>query len=259
MALEDLTGTKYLDSLVSTNPVGATDPKSEGDDHIRGIKNTLKLSFPAISGAVTATHTELNLLDGVTSTTSELNILDGVTSTTAELNLLDGVTATTAEINYSSGVTSAIQTQLDSHDHNGGDGGTITEGAHTTPTTGATYRHAQTGTLVAGADTSLTRLGEHTIVVQRTGVYQLSFEMRTSSGAYTATARIYRNPSTAYGGEVVFGTTQTTTSTTFVEKVEASLSLNAGDVLVLYASIGNAASNYEVQNFTLESAVKPFG
>ena len=49
---------------------------------------------------------------GVTATASELNILDGVTSTTAELNLLDGVTATTAELNYVDGVTSNVQTQL---------------------------------------------------------------------------------------------------------------------------------------------------
>ena len=71
--------------------------------------------------SVTATATELNLLDGITSTTAELNILDGVTATAAELNLLDGVTATTselnmvdsitatvAELNYVDGVTSAI-------------------------------------------------------------------------------------------------------------------------------------------------------
>jgi hypothetical protein len=43
---------------------------------------------------VTATATELNVLDGITATTAELNILDGITATTAELNLLDGVTAT---------------------------------------------------------------------------------------------------------------------------------------------------------------------
>ena len=49
---------------------------------------------------ITATATELNILDGVTATTAELNILDGVTATTAELNILDGVTATTAELNY---------------------------------------------------------------------------------------------------------------------------------------------------------------
>ena len=56
--------------------------------------------------AVTATATELNILDGVTSTTAELNILDGVTATTAELNILDGVTSTTAELNILDGVTS---------------------------------------------------------------------------------------------------------------------------------------------------------
>ncbi len=36
-----------------------------------------------------------------------------ITATATELNLLDGVTATTAELNYVDGVTSAIQTQLD--------------------------------------------------------------------------------------------------------------------------------------------------
>ena len=49
----------------------------------------------------------------ITATASELNILDGVTASTNELNILDGVTATTAELNYVDGVTSNIQTQLD--------------------------------------------------------------------------------------------------------------------------------------------------
>jgi hypothetical protein len=50
---------------------------------------------------------------GVTATTTELNVLDGITATTTELNVLDGITATTTELNYTDGVTSAIQTQLD--------------------------------------------------------------------------------------------------------------------------------------------------
>ena len=66
-----------------------------------------------ILDGVTSTTAELNILDGVTSTAAELNILDGVTATATELNLLDGVTATTTELNYVDGVTSAIQTQLD--------------------------------------------------------------------------------------------------------------------------------------------------
>lgn len=109
MALE--TGT-YISDLTSTNPT-STDPKSQGDDHIRLLKSTVKATLPNVTGAVTATQAELNIMDGVTSTTAELNILDGVTSTAAEINILDGVTASTAEINYIDGVTSAIQPQID--------------------------------------------------------------------------------------------------------------------------------------------------
>jgi hypothetical protein len=39
-------------------------------------------------------------LPGITATASEINILDGVTATASEINILDGVTATTTEINY---------------------------------------------------------------------------------------------------------------------------------------------------------------
>lgn len=50
---------------------------------------------------------------GVTASTTELNVLDGITASTAELNILDGVTADATELNYVEGVTSSIQTQLD--------------------------------------------------------------------------------------------------------------------------------------------------
>ncbi len=43
MGLE--TGT-YLDDLVTSNPIGATDPKSQGDNHLRLIKSVLKNTFP---------------------------------------------------------------------------------------------------------------------------------------------------------------------------------------------------------------------
>jgi len=136
MALE--TGT-YISDLTITNPV-STDGIGQADDHLRLIKKTIKNSFPSITGAVTATQAELNVLDGITSTTAELNKLDGVTwdlttlngltSTVAEINKLDGFTGTAADLNYAAdlnatgvtateydyldGVTSSIQTQLDS-------------------------------------------------------------------------------------------------------------------------------------------------
>ena len=52
MGLE--TGT-YIDSLVSTNPVGS-DLKSAGDDHLRLIKATVKASFPDVDEAVVTIH-----------------------------------------------------------------------------------------------------------------------------------------------------------------------------------------------------------
>ena len=55
----------------------------------------------------------LSKISDVTATASELNILDGATVSTAELNILDGITATTTELNYVDGVTSNIQTQFD--------------------------------------------------------------------------------------------------------------------------------------------------
>ena len=135
MALE--TGT-YVNSLNASNPA-STDGLAQADDHIRLLKSTIKATLPNVTGAITATQLELNLmdgvtattaelnlvdgltastdelnvLDGVTTTTDELNITDGLTATTAELNITDGLTVTTAELNHVDGVTSGIQAQLD--------------------------------------------------------------------------------------------------------------------------------------------------
>ena len=80
MGLE--TGT-YIDSLNTSNP-GATDSVAQGDDHIRLVKSTIKNTFPNVTGAMTATHTELNLLDGCTANTTELNYVDIATLGTVE-------------------------------------------------------------------------------------------------------------------------------------------------------------------------------
>jgi hypothetical protein len=63
MGLESAT---FLSGLVATNPIGATDPKSQGDDHIRLIKSVLLATFPNLNAAVTATPAQLNLLVGQT-------------------------------------------------------------------------------------------------------------------------------------------------------------------------------------------------
>jgi len=88
-------------------------PSTGGDARLVSTSSTATLTNKTLTSpklnedvAITATATEVNLLDGVTATTSELNILDGVTSTASELNILDGVTATASELNILDGVTS---------------------------------------------------------------------------------------------------------------------------------------------------------
>jgi hypothetical protein len=66
MALESAT---YINGLVTTNPT-STDALAQADDHLRLLKTTVKATFPNVAGAVTATHAELNMIDGATSATS---------------------------------------------------------------------------------------------------------------------------------------------------------------------------------------------
>ena len=49
----------YIDRLNPDWPTGADFP-SDGDDHIRGIKNVLKQTFPNLTGPVTLTQAEIN-------------------------------------------------------------------------------------------------------------------------------------------------------------------------------------------------------
>lgn len=114
MSLETAT---YISDLVATNPTGA-DPKSQGDDHIRLVKSTVKTTFPNVTGAMTATHTELNYSVGVTSAIqTQINSKGAITGqtwsgthvfpTTTSIGTVTGT-----EISYLSGVTSGIQAQL---------------------------------------------------------------------------------------------------------------------------------------------------
>lgn len=128
MALESAT---YISDLVSTNPT-SSDPLAQGDDHLRLLKSTLKATFPNVSGAVTPTHTELNVLDGLTASTAELNYVDGVTSaiqtqidakaplanpTFTGTVVLPSTTSvgsvSSTELGYLDGVTSGLQSQID--------------------------------------------------------------------------------------------------------------------------------------------------
>jgi len=140
LALEDLTGTKYIDSLTSTNPA-AGDSRVDGDDHIRGIKNVLKLSFPGVSGAVTATHTELNYVDVTTLGTGQANKAVTVSAASAinmaGLTWTDLGTVTTVDINGGTADAFVI-------------GGAVPAAGSFTTITGSTSLALATGATVTG-------------------------------------------------------------------------------------------------------------
>lgn len=64
MALESAS---FINQLIATNPDG-TDPKGQGDDHLRLIKKVLKDTFPQFTGPLTGTQDAYNALlgEGVT-------------------------------------------------------------------------------------------------------------------------------------------------------------------------------------------------
>ena len=112
-AVVDITNDFAMGNVTITGGAISGATLSTSSFTLGGIAITATGTEINILDGVTATAAEINILDGVTATAAEINILDGVTATAAEINILDGVTATTAEINYVDGVTSNIQTQLD--------------------------------------------------------------------------------------------------------------------------------------------------
>jgi len=124
-------------------------------------------------------------------------------------------------------------------------------------TAGSSYRHASDVTEIITINTSYVPTGLK-IIVPRSGSYQVSFELKRPGAGGVAYAKIYRNASTGYTGDAALGTEQTSTIVSYATKTE-TLSLNAGDVITLYAHDDVIAASSDVKNFRIESAVKLFG
>ena len=123
----------------------------QGDDEIRQLKSDVKDSFPNVSGAVTATHAELNKMDGCTATTEELNyVLDsGATTLFVQSSAPTGWTKSTSHNNKALRIVSGsgggsggsvafttafsssrATTSAGSHNHGGSAGGTTLSVSH---------------------------------------------------------------------------------------------------------------------------------
>ena len=92
MALEAFT---YITSLNASNPIHATDPVSQGDDHVRGLKTTLLNSLPNLDAAVNFTPTEANRLVGLTGLTGTGSLVASVSPTFTGTLSAAAITATT--------------------------------------------------------------------------------------------------------------------------------------------------------------------
>ena len=136
-------------------------------------------------------------------------------------------------------------TNGDTHDHIGGDGNPITDGAFNDLTAGTTNLIA-----IAIQNEGITSSGsliaiEATIIpILRTGAYTISWLMKNTSG--TAHGKIYKNG-------VALGTEKTTGSSTYTLMTDTPLSFSAGDYLELWARASGGGSA-EVKDLKIESA-----
>jgi hypothetical protein len=118
MALES---SSYINGLVATNPT-SSDNVSDGDNHIRLLKSTVKATFPNVTGAVTSTHSAIN--SAVTSANAATNA-----NTASQIVKRDG------SGNFSAGTISAALTGNVTGNVSGSAGTAATAGRWTTART----------------------------------------------------------------------------------------------------------------------------
>lgn len=229
--------------------------------------------------SVTATASELNIMDGVTSTTAELNILDGVTATATELNILDGVTATTTELNLMDGGSTVGTTAVS--DGDGivtNDGGTMRQ---TNVTTFATYFSNEitamsnlvtTGALDSGSITSgfgsinngssaITTTGTVTAGIVDTSAGELKITPVTEEGSVdTGTSGTINVDCDSKG--VIFFTANQTANRTINFRGDGSTTLNSymdtNDVITISLMMKQGSSAYYLNAFQIDgSSVTP--
>jgi uncharacterized membrane protein YdcZ (DUF606 family) len=107
------------------------------------VTGTLAEFNAAVTDADFATLAGTETFTNKTLTTPKVNENVDLTATSTELNILDGATLSTTELNYVDGVTSAIQTQLDAK----------ATSSDLTTHTGATEAHGATGAVVGTTNT----------------------------------------------------------------------------------------------------------
>jgi hypothetical protein len=104
MALESAT---YISGLVATNPT-SSDNVSDGDNHIRLLKSTIKASFPNITGALSSTHTAIDSAVSIANAATSANSASAVVRRDSSGNFTAGTI--TAALTGNASTASAWQT-----------------------------------------------------------------------------------------------------------------------------------------------------
>lgn len=103
---------EYVDDAISNSAVDQSSLAGVGIDWNSGTQQFDVDSTVTINdGSQVLTNKTISTADN--NITVAVSDISDVTATASELNILDGATVTTAEINHVSGVTSSVQTQLD--------------------------------------------------------------------------------------------------------------------------------------------------
>jgi len=224
MALESFSG---IWSLNTSNPT-SSDDINQGDDHIRGIKASLRQTFPAVSATVNVSHSELNHLSGVASNIH--NSMEAISkSLSAEISRGDLISASLAGVITRVSALSSSVAVLESINLGVYGGLTISAGA--SPIFSASPSLSSFTQWDAGAPTSNVTVvtANGSLSPDVTGIYSVHVQMSFSGGASTEyQARLFKDDvATNYGFKRALGTGADIGSASF----NGLISANAGAVL----------------------------